>query len=638
MKTVALWRFDEPASTTRPRDEVGNVADMGIEASIAALPDVVDGVTGRARAFLPSGLRGMRAQDIVPGSTLLTRDVSIQAIMSWSLSLQNAHGKPGTMYARGRTTTTPELISAGLELRVVNVAANIGELRWFWQDAAGFLRTQTGGQFIAQGAGYLLLTATRRWIDSTHVAIRYYIGDQLMADTISADGDIAGGTTGTTQIGARFVSAAFDRFLAGNIDELRVVDYELTAEEIAATYRRITYHQVRGYQLVREAHPLGFPISSDPGSRVQRETRLWGQVMGFAAAQADNVRDNALPDRAYGPKLEQWEGITKQPPRPGDSTEARRARVVSSIRNKAGVSIPGINTVISEVIATAVSNLEIMAFDQGFFDSMVGFSAERWHADPGAGTSWTSGGGARALAGAATDIRFLGHTASPWMTVRTGIAAMPLFVSGLGAHLLAKVTPALLPTSGEVGVYFADRVRNNFFLLGLRNNAGVFQIVTETFVAGVSSGAVVQAVSSLVPHWLHIFHQAKPHLETLTGITARWSTTSGTAGFSQVADLAFPAGFQWCGMYARGTAAALGGGGLDATFSGVLHRCPFGDRSLRFYVYRNPTLPGVPDLLAAHNLLQGIKQSHTQGTVITSKSILCDDPTTGCDRGPMGGF
>ena len=70
-----------------------------------------------------------------------------QTLVAWDLAGQAAYGQPGTIVARGKGGAPAEFVSYGLELRVVNAASAIGELRLWWQDTAGNVRTQLGGQF-----------------------------------------------------------------------------------------------------------------------------------------------------------------------------------------------------------------------------------------------------------------------------------------------------------------------------------------------------------------------------------------------------------------------------------------------------------------------------------------------------------
>jgi hypothetical protein len=61
------------------------------------------------------------------------------------------------------------------------------------------------------------------------------------------------------------------------------------------------------------------------------------------------------------------------------------------------------------------------------------------------------------------------------------------------------------------------------------------------------------------------------------------------------------------------------------------------DREIfRFFIYRNPALPGTYFLASAQDLLDTIKPSHTVGHVIESISMLCDDAFSLCDRDILG--
>jgi hypothetical protein len=56
----------------------------------------------------------------------------------------------------------------------------------------------------------------------------------------------------------------------------------------------------------------------------------------------------------------------------------------------------------------------------------------------------------------------------------------------------------------------------------------------------------------------------------------------------------------------------------------------------RFFIYRDPALPGTYYLESAQALVDAIKPSHTQGHVIESVNFLCDDPHSLCDRDLLG--
>jgi hypothetical protein len=56
----------------------------------------------------------------------------------------------------------------------------------------------------------------------------------------------------------------------------------------------------------------------------------------------------------------------------------------------------------------------------------------------------------------------------------------------------------------------------------------------------------------------------------------------------------------------------------------------------RFYIYRNPSLPGLYYVDSAQELVDQIKPSHTAGHIIESIDFLCDSPLDLCDRDLLG--
>lgn len=56
----------------------------------------------------------------------------------------------------------------------------------------------------------------------------------------------------------------------------------------------------------------------------------------------------------------------------------------------------------------------------------------------------------------------------------------------------------------------------------------------------------------------------------------------------------------------------------------------------RFFIYRDPSLPGTAFLASAQALVDVMQPSHTLGTVIESINFLCDDPHSLCDRDLLG--
>jgi hypothetical protein len=628
--TLMHLRFDEANANVAPADDLGRLTDLVVEGALT-LPAVTGAFTGWGR--LMTSTTGLVASDVVPGSTLTTRDLTIQALVWWDFSQVVAPA--ATIIQRGKLDTAPEYIAYALDVRMIDVANRVGEIRLWWQDTAGALHYQPGGQFyVPTGTTYLLLTAVRHWISTTQVELRYYVGDQLVGDILSSDGNIGGATTGNMVVGCRHTGSSGDsQFFRGVIDEIRVLDYELTAEEIAATWGRLSQLQPRAYQAVRQLLPPGAPISNDPASRIQKLLRVMGHGLGYAAAQIANVRDNQLPDRAYGAVLAQWEALTGSTPIPTDTAPTRRRRVVGRLRQRAGSSVAGVAATVTSLLQLNASQLQILAFSNTVTDAfqVATIDPQRWQIGLGATVSSNQ---MLISVPAATDARF-GDGYVGWYQ-----SALPVQADGKGAAAIVKITPAVWPVSSGIGIAFWDAAKLNGLLLELQTTAaGVQQIVYQQIINQVSQAQVVLTATSNTIHWLTIQHPQPSSFEFsrpgASSFTVGWSTTSATAGWTYQTITCGFSKFQLCSLYARSLVASTTA--ISGYFDDVSLRCGLGDRPNRWYVFRDPALPGKPDLAGAQRILQALAQAHTRVGVVTSKSCFPDTPATSlCDSTPLG--
>jgi len=631
MPARVLLRMLEPATEVLPSDGAGALVDLHTSGALV-MPAVVSAFTGFGRAFTAG--RGLVAIDQRPGASLLTRTLTVQAIVSWDYAAQANYGAPGAICARGLTGSASEYVAYSLELRVVNLAQGIGELRWWWQDLAGVDRQQLGGFFRIPASGFFLVTATRRWVSSSHVELSYFVGDKQIGSILSVDGEIGGGTTGTFSLGTRFAAGVAGRHFHGVIDQVRVLDEEITREETEGTWRRMAVHQPRGYQALLELLPPGLPISDDPSSSIQRLLRIAGHALGYATAQIENFEANQRPNRAYGPVLRDWEDTTGVGRgRGGDSVKRRRARVQSTFRQKNGARVIAVQSTTAPLLDMAPEQVRVIAYDQTVRDDFSdGLKAERWATTPAAAWSVVPGG---LRLQSSTNIPYTGYTRG-WYTALQSMQAQ-----GRNGSFIAGITPTSIVSGGEVGVTFIDRVHNTGLLLGLRYD-GAWKVISERFRSRVSQGVVTEQIFGGMPAAIWLFlHQQDPGGGAPEFVTVAdnafydcgWSTVSAVDGYSIDGGFSNPPKFQWAGMYARTIGGAVAA--IDATFSETILRAPFGDRSSRFAVFRDPNVPGNPDMEAAHNAIQRIKQAHTAGTAVTDTSLRCDS-AGGCDRGPMG--
>lgn len=251
------------------------------------------------------------------------------------------------------------------------------------------IATQTeGGVMILGGAASIALIGDISNASALAVGNGNITGNGATVDSSLAAlfmGASAGaGAGGCARIGSAistFASSVFGGygdFFDGVIDGLRVVDYEMSREEIEATWKRISKYQPDGYRRMNDLMQPGLPISDDPSSRVQSDIRTMGTALGYGDAQIENVRENMMPDRAYGRVLERWEGITQRGAKPSDSVDKRRARVTGHIGKRDGVSPPGVANATAEVLATTPANIPIIAFSNTIRDPFIAVEGERW--------------------------------------------------------------------------------------------------------------------------------------------------------------------------------------------------------------------------------------------------------------------
>lgn len=641
---VVLLRFDERFTMLLPSDGMGSLVDMS-DGVGATMPLVVNGVSGYAREFDAALASGLRSSDIDSGSTLLNRDCSVRALLRWDMADQDAYASNGTIICRGVGASSSEYVAFGLELLVVDMPTRLGEVRWFWQKSDGTAHTCTGGQFyFTDDSACVLITATRRWVSSDEVRVRYYIGDRLLAESIETVGDIGGGTTGQTTIGGRITDGAngWLNFFDGAIDELAVYEKELTFEEVENEWKRIKLWQPLGEQLVIDSHPNGWPFTLNPDSSIGRETRLWGYGLGYAAAAAENFRSNMMPDRAYGRVLERWEEITRQPPKRFDSIETRRLRVIGHLRARAGVSPPGVRTALSNLFGVDEADVDVIAFSNTIEDDFATLLTRRWR-ESHAGV-WSAAGSLQASIAGGTDCLFNG-AAWNWRTLLTGADGPERLGGSYGTQFLAKLTPTTLPDGSEFGLAFYDVARQDVLLFGIRRSGANYQIIHQKMVDGVMGAATVMTATTNVPHWF-VLKADEPGIGAWAGESARtlvnhsllFSTTSADADDFAGDSTTFPMSIGRIGFYVRTYATAALSGALTVNIDDAKWRCPNGKRPFYFYAYRDPGLGGSYDLDGANSVLRRLKQSHTHAAAIDSLDVLCDTAGSGAGLGPCGGF
>jgi hypothetical protein len=607
MTTMLLLHFNEPDGV-RPVDSMRNLDDLAGAVPLAAswTGDTIGGRDFTAAAFLS-------ASDLAGRDTLTTRDATVQAIVS----VRRASLVQGELVRRGVGGSAAERCALGLE--VLPGPGSLLYLRWFWETEAGALKTQAPGVYEHPGdSEFVLLTATRRWESSSRVVIRYYVGEEMVGEIVSADGDIGGATTGTTRVGSGF---------HGLIDELKVTDHEMAHEEVRETWRRLTVHQPAGEDVFRGQIPIGPGWARDPSNLIGRRVRVAGQALGLAVASAERMRATWLPHRADAETLAEWERIRGIAPKPLDSLDVRRARVVALFQREAGYSRPAVQQALADPFDLAAADVQILEFTNAVHDTFEAVKTERWHLE--SSSQWTSlvGTQLRVQVASAADIRWEAAARIPCharmsLASNAGAFSAQVTISGI----------ANLTTDAIVGLFLYNYRTGDALWFGVRNDGGTYRLMRRSYIAGVVSDVVMHSYGALpAPLWLRAIAS---------------STTPGTYSLQHslvsADDLATVAVV--AGLVANPEYAGLAAVGLDAStatttdvrFDDFVARTPAGTRPFHWYAYRDPLLAGEEDMRGANLIVEKLKPAHTHAAAISSRSLLCDDDGSLCDHGPMG--
>jgi hypothetical protein len=621
---TVLLHLSEPDGV-QPSDAAGNLDDLAGYTGIAPPASTVAAWTGRGRLFTVD--TGLVAADKPDRDTLLTRDVSIQVIAALHL---DAGFDTGTIYVRGAGGSPPEWRAIGLDAQATG---NQVSLRMYWQDSVGVFLDQDVGTYEHPGDdAFVLLTATRRWESTTRVVIRYYIGETLLAEHESADGDITGATVGTTAIGGHPTGGVWTRQFLGIIDELKVVDYEMSHEEIRAAWRRMHVYQPAGLDMLRGLLPPGVSWYRDPSSRIARLVRIAGQAFGYAMAMTEELRASWLPGSAYREHLARWERLRGVSARARDSLDDRRARVVALFRREHGYSRPAIQVALAELFDQAADDVEILEFSNVTVDDFATIDAMRWYQpDTAAGAAWAVSGGAAVM------------TATAGIDLRANPPRILMSVDGGGdfaAVAAIREIPDIEP--GVVyGIVLASYPHGQSLTVGVRDTGAGFELAYHRGWGGVGAIATLAAIdpsyAANEPIWIRVqaigdgmFSAGYSLTGPTFGFTDAW-IVSGLDAFDPFAQ------FHWAGLGVA-TVAAAPVSAQEVHFDAFLARDPTGDRPYQWYVFRDPLLPGSPDIVGARATVLRLKPAHTHAAAIAGLNVLCDDPATVCDREPLGGI
>lgn len=625
--TRVMLRFDEPDSQVLPSDEAGSLLDLGPDTG-ASLPALTAALHGQGRQF-GAGV-GLVAEEDVAGTTRLLRSLTMEAV----INLEGGAQADGTytILARGLSGSAAERRLYGLQ--IVRGAGPVYTLQAFAQETGGGAATIGGATFTlpleSNGSAYLsrffYVACTREWVSDSLATYRYYVnGVQVGSTVTSTDADFTEGDGGSFTIGCRGDGVGgYENHFLDVIDCVRVSVGVRSAEEIRHEFVRLFVDPAHGYALQKSMLPPG-PYSEDAGSHIQREIMVEGDGQALTIGLIRELRDLFLPDSTFR-FLSRWEKVCSIVPRPADSIETRRARVIGHLRKIHGFTREEIVKAVADLLDQDEADVQIVEVSNrqtdDFEDASVG---DEWLQNASAGTITEASGDLVLAAQNTDDVRW---TAS----VNAAVYVRTTPQNPEGMHVMAKLDAWTLTDQNDlIGLLWYDALTGDWHVFGISriNNPG-----DETFTQRKRISGTVTEVQYTTPPagpiYLRMLREDGGTLAigySTTGWEGPWTTIA--TGLATVADPA------WVGLALIGGSSSSSG-----TKSGAFDEFriwnPNSRSPFHWFIYRDPGDPGTPDIAGAQAVVDRMKPAHTEGDVTQSLSALCDDEYSLCDRTPLG--
>jgi hypothetical protein len=593
---VVAFHFDE-ANGVQPTDTAGNAGDL---ATIGSEPASTDAFSGSGRTFAGSSAY-LSHGDISEVGTLCDRDLTVQVI----LSLAAVPVAAQAIYVRG-TANGPagDMVCAGLEL-VPGITAPVG-VRLFWQDLAGAFHYQPQVDFDAPLDQFFMLTATRTWRDSTAVDCSYYIADELIGATTTADGSIGGGTTALITVGAQRIVGVWSKHFNGTLDDLIVHDHAAPLAEVRHIWLMLTSYAQLSRTAVASLMPAG-PDFDAPHKLSHRWITLAAQAVALAWAQAEYLRKRFWPQDCDEYQMAEWEYHYDVI---SNGTLAQRsARVIAAISEPQGHSIPALRSIFSlpfEQDQAAVNLVELNKELREPWDSLI---ASRWYPTRGL---WSAVAGVLSGSAAASS----NHS---WATRRH--ATLRTIVCGQSQDISAtlSILTNTLAVNAFAGLAMYNPLTWEGVAVGVRRNGVGLRIVTMLLRANGTTTVVDRGPASAETYVCFRPNQ-DPALNPIgfARIDAGWCDTSAKAeaGGYVIEPLQCGNGPTWLGPTI--TCEDIHFSTDQATFGPLAFLDRQSRETFRWYAYRDPMLAGNADLVGSEYLARRVKPSRTSAHAIDS--------------------
>ena len=433
-------------------------------------------------------------------------------------------------------------------------------------------------------------------------------------------------------------AAAYENYLEGELAGVAIWPRIMSAEEIRQIARVATIHAPAGYDLVRRSVPKN-AWSIDPSSIVQRELFIEGVGWGVVLGKIAELREDFLPDRAWF-SLADWERIMALPPNPGDTLAQRRNRILSALRTIEGHSIGGLQNALTEVFDLDADDIEILEFDHFLLDDFATALAAFWQSE-----DW---GGAHVIAVAAgvLSITATNGIAHRWQDngAGGGTEGTPFVMATIDrnerdtepaddAELSVLIDSETFVTDDEtlIGASFYNAAANSLIVFGLFRTGAAIRLGSMVIAAGVNGAVTDHGAAPARPFHLNIKFIGGTSYELATAASGDQDVLTAIA--TRVDGPTDP-GFALLGAFGLVAGGPTGGEGLD--FDDFRLHTPNGLAPFSWYAFRDPVLPGTPDMPGARKVVRRVKPAYSQASAVQTRALLADDVDSLLDDGPLG--
>lgn len=632
-----LYRLNEQTPSVFPSDAQGNLEDLEAQGPNSR-PLIQDGaLTGFARIFSGSVPTGLEVVD-TESNLNLTRSVTVHTIIDWDLASQTS---PGVLCALGFRDSSPgEDLQFWVQLEQGS-GANVGKITMRWENTAGTLISNAGGEFFVPSAGGpLLLTCVREWRSPTDVVVRYYGNGVFIDRNNSTDGDIGGAAGATFLMGVAGDGAGgYTNYLEGTVDQLAVYDFAMTAEEIRQIYRRVALHPTQQYESIKSLLPKDV-WSLDPSSTVQRELFVEAQLYAQVASKIAEMREDFLPDRAWS-FLERWETVLGLLPNPHDTLATRRNRLLSALRTVEGYSIQGVQNALAAAFELESTQVQVCENSHTLTETFLSASGvpDTMFQVPGNGAIAVNVSDRLEMTNSGLD--------ADWHTDGTTYVQVEIDRDEDAADpsLGAQVNVAIREGGGTglsqtvAAIMFMNKVDNTALVVGVTEEPGARTLVRYEFDTSSDNGATaITVLDAAFPlgAFVDVKYIGSGQFEISRGGTTLATRDDLTLLETHTTTLLTEPSSMLLALIEHPT--ELAAGASDAgEFEDFRLYTPNGLGVYTWYAYRDPLLTGDADIPGAQVIIDRIKPAHTRGFATQTKALLCDDEFSLCDEGPLGG-